>query len=95
MRVSWVLPLRGNRDFMWLWSGATASELGSSMSLLVFPLLGYALSGSTREAGLATTGLLLGGLLASLPAGALVDALPARSRRPTHRPCCRGWLEAS
>ena len=71
--VSWVLPMRRNRDFMWLWSGEAVSEIGSSMSVLVFPLLGYSLSGSTRVAGLATTGVLLGGILAALPAGVVVD----------------------
>ncbi|MCW2818284.1 MAG: transporter [Marmoricola sp.] len=76
--VSWVLPMRRNRDFMWLWSGQAASELGSSMSVLVFPLLGYSLSGSTRVAGLATTGVLVGGLLASLPAGVVVDRTSRR-----------------
>ena len=63
---------------MFLWSGQAASELGSSMSLLVFPLLGYALSGSTRVAGLATTGVLVGSLLAALPAGVVVDRTSRR-----------------
>jgi predicted MFS family arabinose efflux permease len=76
--ISWVLPMRKNRDFMLLWSGEAASELGSSMSTLVFPLVGYAISGSTRVAGLATTGVLVGALVASLPAGVVVDR---RSRR--------------
>jgi MFS family permease len=68
-----VLPVRDNRDFMWLWGAEAVSELGTSMSLLVFPLIGYAVSGSTREAGLATTGVLLGELVALLPAGVVVD----------------------
>ncbi|MCW2846980.1 MAG: transporter [Marmoricola sp.] len=71
--ISWVVPMRRNRDFMWLWSGQAASELGSSMSTLVFPLVGYAISGSTRAAGLATAGVLVGSLVASLPAGVVVD----------------------
>ncbi len=68
--------LRGNRDFTILWSGQTISALGSAMSTLVFPLIGYALTGSTAQAGLATTALLLGGVIVRLPAGALVDRWP-------------------
>ncbi len=71
--------MRANRDFTWLWTGQAASELGSSMSLLVFPLLGYSLSGSTRVAGLATTGVLVGSLVASLPAGVVVDRTSRRT----------------
>ena len=74
-----VLPMRTNRDFMFLWSAQAVSEFGTSMSVLVFPLIGYALSGSTREAGLATTGVLLGEVLASLPAGVVVDRVSRRS----------------
>lgn len=68
--------LRGNRDFTILWTGQTVSALGSAMSTLVFPLIGYALTGSTVQAGLATTALLLGGVIVRLPAGALVDRWP-------------------
>lgn len=76
--MSAVLPMRTNRDFMLLWSAEVVSEFGSSMSFLVFPLLGYAITGSTREAGLATTGVLLGELLALLPAGVVVDRTSRR-----------------
>ncbi|MBV9823005.1 MAG: MFS transporter [Actinobacteria bacterium] len=65
-----------NRDFLILWSGEAVSELGTSMSMLVFPLIGYAITGSPAQAGLATTGVLLGGMAARLPAGALVDRWP-------------------
>ena len=43
------------------------------MSMLVFPLLGYALTGSTTQAALATTAFYAGGTIVRLPAGALVD----------------------
>jgi MFS family permease len=66
-------PLRRNRDFLLLWGGSGVSALGSSMSTLVFPLIGYAITGSTALAGLATAAVLLGGVVARLPAGALVD----------------------
>jgi len=65
--------LKGNRDFAILWLGDTASELGSAMSMLVFPLLGYALTHSTSQAALATTAYFAAGTVARLPAGVLVD----------------------
>lgn len=49
------------------------------MSGLVFPLVGYAITHSTAQAGLATTGLVLGEVVVRLPAGALVDRA-ARNR---------------
>jgi MFS family permease len=73
------VPLSRNRDFLILWSGSAVSELGTSMSRLVFPLVGYAITHSTVQAGLATSGLLLGEVVLRLPAGALVDRT-ARSR---------------
>ncbi|HET6908543.1 MAG TPA: MFS transporter [Mycobacteriales bacterium] len=66
-------PLKGNRDFAILWLGDMASELGSAMSMLVFPLLGYALTHSTTQAALATTAFYAAGTVVRLPAGALVD----------------------
>ncbi|MDQ1735031.1 MAG: hypothetical protein QOH56_1282 [Pseudonocardiales bacterium] len=71
-------PLHRNRDFAILWSGQAASELGSSMSVLVFPLIGYSITGSAALAGLATAATLLGRVVAGLPAGALVDRWPRR-----------------
>lgn len=68
-----AVPLRQNRDFLLLWVGGAVSAIGTSTSLLVFPLIGYAITGSVALAGLATTAVLLGGVLAQLPAGALVD----------------------
>ena len=66
-------PLKGNRDFAILWLGDMASELGSAMSMLVFPLLGYALTHSTTQAALATTAFFAAGTIVRLPVGALVD----------------------
>ena len=65
--------LAGNRDFAILWLGDLASELGSAMSMLVFPLLGYALTHSTTQAALATAAFFAAGTITRLPAGALVD----------------------
>lgn len=68
-----LVPLRRNRDFRLLWSGQAVSELGSSISLIAYPLLVLALTGSAADAGLVG---FLGALpftLLPLPAGALVD----------------------
>lgn len=70
--------LHRNREFAILWTGQAVSDFGSSMSLLVFPLVGYAVSGSTEQAGLATAAVLLGQVVFGLPAGALVDRWPRR-----------------
>jgi hypothetical protein len=72
-------PLVRNRDFVIVWAAGAVSELGTSMSQLVFPLVGYAITHSVAEASLATTGLILGAVALRLPAGALVDRF-ARSR---------------
>ena len=42
--------LARNRDFTVLWVGDTVSELGSALSMFVFPLIAYALSGSAITA---------------------------------------------
>jgi MFS family permease len=70
------LPLRRNRDFAVLWAGQAVSEIGNTMSALVVPLIGYAITGSTTQAGWAATAALLGTTFARLPAGALVDRWP-------------------
>jgi len=62
-----------SHDFMLLWTGETISGLGSSMSFFVFPLVGYAVTGSTTLAALAGSAYALGGLVMRLPAGVLVD----------------------
>lgn len=72
-------PLLRNRDFTILWAGGAVSALGTSMSTLVLPLLAYAITGSTAQAGLAGAAVVLGEVLLRLPAGALVDRY-ARSR---------------
>ncbi|QBX55785.1 MFS transporter [Nocardioides seonyuensis] len=70
--------LSRNRDFTVLWVGDTVSELGSALSMFVFPLIGYALSGSAVVAALVEAAY-LGGLCAMLlPAGVLADRLDRR-----------------
>lgn len=70
--------LLGNRDFTALWIGQTISELGTRTSLFVFPLLGYALTGSALLAALVEAVHLLGLAAALLPAGVAADRLDRR-----------------
>jgi MFS family permease len=65
--------LARNRDFTTLWIGETVNELGSTMSLFVFPLLGYHLTGSSVVAALLEAAGLLGLCATLLPAGVIAD----------------------
>jgi predicted MFS family arabinose efflux permease len=64
-----------NGDYLRLMSGQAISSLGSAMSSFVFTLLGLAITGSPVQAGLVGAASALGGTVAALPAGALVDRL--------------------
>jgi predicted MFS family arabinose efflux permease len=70
--------LAHNRDFTVLWIGQTISELGSRVSMFVFPLVAYALTGSTLVAAGAEAAHLLGMALTLLPAGVLADRVDRR-----------------
>jgi len=70
--------LARNRDFTILWVGETINELGSTMSLFVFPLIGYHLTGSTAVAALLEGAGLLGMVAMMLPAGLLADRFDRR-----------------
>jgi MFS family permease len=65
--------LRRNREFMLLWSGQTLSELGSQVSLVAYPLLVLALTGSAAKAGVVGFAKAVPLALLALPAGALAD----------------------
>jgi MFS family permease len=65
--------LARNRDYAALWTGEAISQLGSSVSMFAFPLVGYALTGSAVLAGLPMAAFLLGMVSALLPAGVIVD----------------------
>ena len=70
--------LSRNRDFTVLWIGDTVSELGSALSMFVFPLIAYALTGSALTTSLVEAAY-LGGLCATLlPAGVLADRVDRR-----------------
>jgi MFS family permease len=68
-----VPPLRRNRDFMLLWTGAGFAQLGAKMSVIAFPLLLIWHNGTTLGAGLVAFAGLLPTLVLQLPAGVLVD----------------------
>ncbi|CAN5470848.1 MFS transporter [soil metagenome] len=70
--------LARNRDFTALWVGQTVSSLGTRMSLFVFPLIAFALTGSTALAAAAEGLHLLGMVTALLPGGVLADRLDRR-----------------
>ncbi|MBA2954651.1 MFS transporter [Nocardioides sp. MAH-18] len=65
--------LSRNHDFTVLWIGQTISEVGSRMSMFVFPLVTFALTGSVLLAAAAEALHLLGVAGALLPAGVLAD----------------------
>src|SRR5216684_1890701 len=66
-------PLRHNRDFALLWTGQVLSALGSEASLVAFPLLTLAVTGSAAAAGLVGFANTVPVLLFYLPIGVLVD----------------------
>lgn len=70
--------LSRNHDFTALWIGQTVSELGSRVSLFVFPLVTYAMTGSAVLAAAAEALHLLGMVATLLPAGVLSDRVDRR-----------------
>lgn len=70
--------LARNRDFTALWIGQTVSEIGSRMTMFVFPLITYVLTGSALLAAASEAVHLLGLAGALLPAGVLADRYDRR-----------------
>jgi MFS family permease len=70
--------LAGNHDFTVLWTGEVVSQLGTATSMFVFPLVGYALTGSAALAGLPVAALTLGTATALLAGGVLADRCDRR-----------------
>jgi len=77
--VTGFRDLRSNHDFTVLWIGQTVSELGSALSVFVFPLITYAVTGSTMLAAVAGALDLLGTAIAVLPGGLLADRVHRRT----------------
>jgi MFS family permease len=67
-----------NHDFTVLWLGQTISELGSRMSMFVFPLLAWALTHSAMWAAAAESAHILGMVATLLPAGVFADRTDRR-----------------
>ncbi len=65
--------LKGNREFLLLWSGQALSGLGSQISQVAYPLLVLALTGSAAQAGIVGFVRQLPIAVLALPAGALAD----------------------
>ncbi|MFD4630219.1 MFS transporter [Streptomyces sp. NPDC058284] len=66
-------PLRRNRDFLLLWSGASMSFLAARLTGVAYPLIVLWHTGSPLAMSVVSTAALLPLLLVQLPAGALVD----------------------
>jgi MFS family permease len=64
-----------NREFMLLWSGQALSSLGSQVSLVAYPLLVLAVTGSPAKAGVVGFALQVPIAVLALPAGALADGV--------------------
>jgi MFS family permease len=75
------MSLRGNRDFLRLWTGQTVSVFGSQVTLLALPLAAVLTlhAGSFRMGVLAAAGM-LPWLVFALPAGVWTDRRPRRRR---------------
>jgi MFS family permease len=68
-----IPPLRKNRDFILLWTGAGYAALGRQIGFIAFPLLMIFQLGSPADAGLVSFAALLPMLVIQLPAGVMVD----------------------
>src|SRR5689334_1572548 len=68
-----TVPLSRNRNYQLLWSGQALSEVGFSTTMIAFPLLVLAITGSPAASGLVLGADAAAQLIAGLPAGALVD----------------------
>ena len=67
------VPLRRNRDFLLLWSGASLSFLATRVTSVAYPLIVLWHTGSPLAMSVVSTAALLPLLLVQLPAGAVVD----------------------
>lgn len=65
--------LGGNRDFTLMWSGQVISALGSTTSMITYPLLVLALTKSPALAGVTMAVRMVVALVAGLPGGVIVD----------------------
>jgi MFS family permease len=76
--VEKIPPLRRNRDFMLLWTGAGFTSLGAMLTIVVYPLLVLWQTNSTVATGLVAAATSLPHLVVQVPAGAIVDRFDRR-----------------
>jgi MFS family permease len=69
------IPLHRNHEFRLLWSGQAISALGSQVTLVAYPLLVLAVTGSPAKAGVVGFARQLPIAVLALPAGALADRI--------------------
>jgi MFS family permease len=67
------VALSRNRNYQLLWISQVLSGVGLSASVIAFPLLVLALTGSAAASGVVLGSIAVGQLFAGLPAGALAD----------------------
>jgi MFS family permease len=67
------VPLARNRGYRLLWGSQALSEFGFHTSVIAFPLLVLALTGSAAASGLVMGTIAAAQMVAGLPAGVLVD----------------------
>jgi MFS family permease len=67
------VPLSRNRNYQLLWVSQVLSGVGVSASVIAFPLLVLALTGSAAASGVVLGTIAAAQLIAGLPAGALAD----------------------
>jgi MFS family permease len=68
-----AVPLRRNRDFVLLQSGQLLSNLGTQLTVIAYPLLVLALTGSAAKAGIVGFARFLPRALLAVPAGMIAD----------------------
>ncbi|GLZ28596.1 MFS transporter [Lentzea sp. NBRC 105346] len=68
-----TVPLSRNRNYTLLWASQALSEVGFNASLIAFPLVVLAVTGSAAASGLVLAADAVAQLVVGLPGGALVD----------------------
>jgi MFS family permease len=68
-----------NRDYTGWWVGETVSGFGTALSVVAYPLLILAVTGSAAGAGAVEAAVSIGGLVTMLIGGALADRFPRRA----------------
>ncbi len=73
-----TVSLARNRNYTLLWGGQALAEVGFSATMIAFPLLVLAITGSPAASGLVLAVDATAQLVVGVPAGALVDRLDRR-----------------